>query len=123
MSTITMQELELGTAELLPARETLNCVKGHSQSSSTTIVSQTGQGNVIGSGNYDQYGLVNLQVDNNNILSNIGLGDGIVLTPTGPHRCLLCITRGGRAAEGRAARPGGPPACGPRAPDHAPSHT
>ena len=78
MSTITMQELELETAELLPARETLNCVKGHSQSSSTTIVSQTGQGNVIGSGNYDQYGLVNLQVDNNNILSNIGLGNSIV---------------------------------------------
>ena len=55
-----------------------DCVKGHSQSSSTTIVSQTGQGNVIGSGNYDQYGLVNLQVDGNNILSNIGLGNSIV---------------------------------------------
>ena len=26
MSTVTMQELELETAELLPARETLNCL-------------------------------------------------------------------------------------------------
>jgi hypothetical protein len=28
MSTVTMQELELESAELLPARETLNCYSG-----------------------------------------------------------------------------------------------
>jgi hypothetical protein len=30
MSTVTMQELELETAELLPARETLWCYRSHS---------------------------------------------------------------------------------------------
>jgi hypothetical protein len=69
MSTVTMQELELETAELLPARETLcGCTGKSSGSSSHTYVSQSGQGDVIGSGNYDQFGLVNLQADNNNIL-------------------------------------------------------
>ena len=29
MSTVTMQELELETAELLPARETLSCYRSH----------------------------------------------------------------------------------------------
>jgi hypothetical protein len=73
MSTVTMQELELETAELLPARETLwSCTK--STGSSNTYVSQFGQGNVIGSGNYDQHGLLNLQVDNNNILNGIVVG-------------------------------------------------
>jgi hypothetical protein len=69
MSTVTMQELELETAELLPARETLCGATARSSSSSTTVVTQSGQGDVIGSGNYDQYGLFNLQADNNNILS------------------------------------------------------
>ncbi len=47
MSTVTMQELELEHAELLPARETLGTM--HDRSSSTTIV---GSGN----GNYDGNG-------------------------------------------------------------------
>jgi|HubBroStandDraft_5_1064220.scaffolds.fasta_scaffold178761_2 hypothetical protein len=64
MSTdITMQELELESAELLPSRETL-----WSWGRSNTYVSQFGQGNVIGSGNYDQHGAINVQADNDNVL-------------------------------------------------------
>ena len=70
MSTVTMQELELETAELLPARETLCGCTGKTSggSSSHTYVSQSGQGDVIGNGNYDQFGLLNIQADNNNVL-------------------------------------------------------
>jgi len=68
MSDVTMRELELETAELLPARETLWCYKGGSSGGSHTYVSQSGQGDVIGNGNYDQYGFANLQADNNNVL-------------------------------------------------------
>jgi hypothetical protein len=39
MSDVTMQELELETAELLPARETLCCYKSHS---GTTVIQQDG---------------------------------------------------------------------------------
>jgi hypothetical protein len=56
MSTVTMQELELETAELLPARETLNCHKSSPSSSSssvTTIIAQSGQGNTQQTGNGD----------------------------------------------------------------------
>jgi hypothetical protein len=49
MSTVTMQELELETAELLPARETLWCCRyGHS---STSIDSGNGNFNGNGDGN------------------------------------------------------------------------
>ena len=58
MSTdVTMQELELEHAELLPARETLWCSSGgHNH---TTIV---GSGN----GNTEQNGLINVSVLNGN---------------------------------------------------------
>jgi hypothetical protein len=49
MATYTMQELELETAELLPARETLNCYRAHGSSSSTTYNFQSG--NVQDNGN------------------------------------------------------------------------
>ncbi len=60
MSTVTMQELELETAELLPARETL-CVRGGTPSFTVT---QAGQ-----------FGLVNIGpiASGNNVLSGIGL--------------------------------------------------
>ena len=74
MSTVTMQELELETAELLPARETLNSCTRSTGPSGNTFVSQFGQGNVIGNGNYDQHGLINVQADNNNILNGIVVG-------------------------------------------------
>ena len=75
MSTVTMQELELETAELLPARETLCVHKSPSSSSSVT--------NVTNIGNTSQNGLVNVSAFNGegnslNILSNIGLGNSIV---------------------------------------------
>ena len=52
---VTMQELELETAELLPNRETLNCCRTHPGSTSVT---QVNNGNIIGS----QLGLLNLNV-------------------------------------------------------------
>jgi hypothetical protein len=66
---ITMEELESERAELLPSRETLStrcgCKTAYGHSSSS--VTQVGQGNVNGSGNYDQFGLINVQADNNNV--------------------------------------------------------
>jgi len=62
MSTdVTMQELELETAELLPSRETL-CKwggGGYSSYSSTTIVGS-------GDGNTEQEGLINVSALNGN---------------------------------------------------------
>ena len=54
MSTdVTMQELELETAELLPARETMNCYRGSGHTSITNVV-----------GNTSQVGLVNVSAFN-----------------------------------------------------------
>jgi hypothetical protein len=51
MSTVTMQDLELETAELLPARETLNaCGRSHG-GSSTTVTTVTGSFDGNGDGN------------------------------------------------------------------------
>jgi hypothetical protein len=55
MSTdVTMQELELESAELLPSRETLSCSRGGSNHTNIT--------NVIG--NTSQFGLVNVSAFN-----------------------------------------------------------
>jgi hypothetical protein len=55
MSTdVTMQELELESAELLPSRETLSCSRGGSSHTNIT--------NVIG--NTSQFGLVNVSAFN-----------------------------------------------------------
>ena len=67
MSDVTMHELELEHAELLPARETLNCYRGGG-GGHTSIT------NVVG--NTSQVGLVNVSAFNGegnslNILSNI----------------------------------------------------
>jgi hypothetical protein len=62
---VTMQDLELESAELLPARETLWCAKSYPGSSSSFSVSQT----VAGNGNHNGNG------DGNGFL-NIGSGDG-----------------------------------------------
>jgi hypothetical protein len=48
MATYTMQELEHETAELLPARETLNCYRGPQHS--TTYNIDSGNGNYDGNG-------------------------------------------------------------------------
>ena len=65
---VTMQDLELESAELLPARETLWCAKGHPGSSSSFSVSQTVAGNGNHNGNGDGNGLIP-------ILSGNGDGD------------------------------------------------
>ena len=61
MSTITTQELELETAELLPARETLWGSFSH-QSNSAVV----GNGN----GNTEQSGLINVSLLNGNFNGN-----------------------------------------------------
>lgn len=70
---ITMEELESERAELLPSRETLctrcGCKSTYGSSSNTnSFVYQSGQGNVNGSNAYNQYGLFNIQADNNNVI-------------------------------------------------------
>jgi hypothetical protein len=57
MSAITMQELELETAELLPARETL--WYGSSHSSNTAVVGSN-------DGDTSQFGLINVSAANGN---------------------------------------------------------
>jgi hypothetical protein len=59
MSTVTMQELELETAELLPPRETLWVHPSSSYASNTAV---------IGSGDGDTYqnGLLNISLLNGN---------------------------------------------------------
>ncbi len=63
MSDVTMQELELETAELLPARETL-CHAGHSGSSRNTAVIGSGDGHTY------QSGLINVSALNGNLDGN-----------------------------------------------------
>ena len=58
MSDVTMQELELETAELLPARETLNCYRGHSTYTSY-FQSDNGNGDGNGDGN-GNWALINV---------------------------------------------------------------
>lgn len=70
MSTVTMRELELETAELLPARETLWCYRGHGSSSTTNIDS--------GNGNYDGNGDGNFGFLSGNLDGNLD-GNTIVL--------------------------------------------
>ncbi len=64
MSTVTMQDLELETAELLPARETLCTRSAHPSYSVTNIV-----------GNTSQVGLINVSAFNGegNSLNILGL--------------------------------------------------
>jgi hypothetical protein len=47
MSTVTMQELELESAELLPARETLNCYYGARNGNSSAGFINVGNGNQV----------------------------------------------------------------------------
>ena len=66
MSTVTTQELELETAELLPARETLNvCYSRHSSGNSFSFTQVVGSGN----GNHDGNG-------NSGLIVIAGNGDG-----------------------------------------------
>jgi hypothetical protein len=69
MSTVTMQELELETAELLPARETL-CSSGRAPHAGNTTNIDSGNGNFDGNGN-SNFGFLNvLSGDNGNLDGN-----------------------------------------------------
>ena len=67
MSTVTMQELELETAELLPARETLCSGGGYSSQNSAGLVNFLNGDNIS-------------VLSGNNVLSGIGvLGSGTAI--------------------------------------------
>jgi len=70
MSTVTMQELELETADLLPARETLSCCSHRSGGNSFTQV---------GYGNTAQAGLLNVSALNGSFDNILSLGSGNIL--------------------------------------------
>ena len=67
---VTMEELELERAELLPSRETLGCC-GHSHH--TSSFAQVGYGNTA------QSGLVNVAVANGSFDNILSLGSGNIL--------------------------------------------
>jgi hypothetical protein len=71
MSTVTMQELELETAELLPARETLN-VCGHRSSGGSSFTQ-------VGYGNTAQSGFANVAIANGSFNNILSLGSGNIL--------------------------------------------
>jgi len=73
MSTVTMQELELETAELLPARETLcSC----NYSSRTSI--DSGNGNFDGNGNGNAGGFLSPSILSGNLNGDLD-GNTVVL--------------------------------------------
>ena len=67
VTAVTMQDLELEHAELLPGRETLSCCCTHSPGSSFTQV---------GYGNTAQAGLVNVSALNGSLNNILSLGSG-----------------------------------------------
>ena len=69
-TTVTMQELELEHAELLPSRETLCCYNSHSSGYSFTQV---------GYGNTAQSGLLNVSALNGSFDNILSLGSGNIL--------------------------------------------
>lgn len=72
MSTaVTMQDLELEHAELLPARETLCCCKGNPSSSFSFTQ--------VGYGNTAQSGLINISALNGSFDNILSLGSGNIL--------------------------------------------
>jgi hypothetical protein len=64
---VTMQELELEHAELLPPRETLSYQSGHPRS--TTVAGS-------GDGNTEQHGLVNVSAGNGDLDGDGNAGHG-----------------------------------------------
>jgi hypothetical protein len=68
---VTMQDLELEHAELLPSRETLCCCRSHHGGGSSNSLTQVGYGNTVQNGGLVQVSALNGSFDN--ILS---LGSG-----------------------------------------------
>ena len=74
VSAVTMQDLELEHAELLPGRETLSCCCSHSSGSgSSSGFTQVGYGNTA------QAGLVNVSALNGSANNIASLGSGNIL--------------------------------------------
>ena len=69
---VTMQDLELEHAELLPSRETLCACHSHSGSSSSSTFIQNGYGNTAQSGG------LNIAVANGSFDNILSLGSGNV---------------------------------------------
>jgi hypothetical protein len=66
---VTMQDLELESAELLPVRETLCSSHGHPSSSFTQV----------GYGNTAQAGLMNVSAGNGDFNNILSLGSGNII--------------------------------------------
>jgi hypothetical protein len=77
MATYTMHELELETAELLPARETLWCCRYGSSHTTTTNI-DSGNGNYDGNGNGNAGGFLSPSILSGNLNGNLN-GNTIVL--------------------------------------------
>ena len=71
MSDVTMQELELETAELLPSRETLSCYNRHPSGGNSFTQ--------VGYGNTAQSGFANVAVANGSFNNILSLGSGNIL--------------------------------------------
>ncbi len=65
---VTMQDLELEHAELLPSRETLHCC-GHHHSGGSSFAQ-------VGYGNTAQGGLVNVAIANGSFNNVVSVGSG-----------------------------------------------
>jgi hypothetical protein len=73
VTAVTMQDLELEHAELLPSRETLSCCCSHPSSKSSSSFTQVGYGNTA------QAGLVNVSVANGSLNNIASVGSGNIL--------------------------------------------
>ena len=72
VTAVTMQDLELEHAELLPSRETLSCCCSHSSGSGSGFTQ-------VGYGNTAQAGLVNVSALNGSANNILSLGSGNIL--------------------------------------------
>lgn len=72
-SAVSMFELELESAELLPSRETLCAPKCGSHSSHSFSFTQVGYGNTA------QAGLVNVAIGNGSLNNILSLGSGNII--------------------------------------------
>ena len=72
VTAVTMQDLELEHAELLPSRETLSCCCSHSSGSGFSFTQ-------VGYGNTAQAGLVNVSALNGSANNILSLGSGNIL--------------------------------------------
>jgi hypothetical protein len=69
---VTMQDLELEHAELLPSRETLSCSRNHGGGGGFSLTQ-------VGYGNTAQAGLVNVAVANGSFNNILSLGSGNII--------------------------------------------